>query len=135
MTTTPISTKWIMAVSVSDAGFNKKYRSALNKAGLKQVGSKGDVFASHYNAGNETSLIRVRAEVAKFISKHKSYKHKQAHLTFTITDKQFGMIGSSKVSSLKMRKIPTSMGLLPVTTEQFLYSGNWGNTYTDKHIY
>lgn len=128
----PYKIKWAVITSLSDEGFNRNYRSALKAAGFAQVGGKGDVFAFHYSVRSDSSKMRLFKAIEKFAAKHAAYKYKQAHLTFTITDKQFGLIGSQQADKLKWRKIPSSLGNIPVTTEQFIYSGNWQNKTLHK---
>lgn len=119
---TSFNIKWIVFTPVMDGGFSRNYRSALKKAGFKSVGPNGDIYAEFYNSSNPESVNRAFEKVKKFNAKASQYKRKLAILAFTITDKQFGLIGTNKVNWCKC-KIPSSLGVIPVTYEQMYESG------------
>lgn len=83
------------------------------------VGFGNDVYGNFYNSNNPASLQK---DLKKLNEKISSYKRKQAILSFTITDKQFGLIGTKKVDWAKC-KVPTKAGVIPVTYEQMYESG------------
>lgn len=124
--------KWAILVSVSDKGFNRNYRAALKANGFSPIGKNNDVYVNWYNGNNPLSTERMNKQLSALRTRIGNYKNRVATLSFTITDKQFGMIGRKNIEGLKMRKVPTSAGLIPVTTRQFITYGNWMNIATHK---
>jgi hypothetical protein len=116
-----------MAVSVTDKGFNRSYRCALRNAGFAQVGANAEVFGLIYISNSASESERVASSIGTFFKKINSLQRRQRMLCFTITDKQFSLIGNSRLSNLKgnWRFIPSQIGRIPATQEQYLYSGNW----------
>lgn len=118
----PFNLKWSVITTVSDSGFNKHYISALKKAGFKQIGGT-DVFGDWFNSTNPASVARMKKQLAKLNAKLLTYKHKKMILAFTITDKQFGLIGQKNKVEFAKCKVPCKLGTIPVTYEQMYESG------------
>ena len=95
--------KWAIIAPLSDKGFPKSYQSALRKAGFSEIGLRG-VYATFYNSNNESSVNRIMQSLTKLNDKIKTYKRKHALLSFTITDKQFGL------TQEQARKLVTKKG-------------------------
>ena len=109
-----------MFVAVSDKGFPKKYQSAFKKSGFTQIGFT-DVYGMPISNSDE-SFARLRDGLTALRGKVDSYKRTCGILAFTITDKQFGLIGTNKI---KMRAdVPTKMGNIPVTYDQMYGYGS-----------
>ena len=113
--------KWAVFTTVSDKGFSHRYKSMFRNLGIHSIGSSNDLYAFHYNSLSEISVNRKNEIIKKLSNKVNSYKKAQGILSFTITDKQFGLIGAEvKWSSLT---VPTSLGKILVTNEQLYNSG------------
>lgn len=104
-----------MFVAVSDKGFPKKYQSAFKKSGFTQIGGT-DVYGMHTTIQGIASTRRLIDGLTKLRNSVDAYKKPCALLAFTITDKQFGLIGTDKI---KMRAdVKTKIGTIPVSYEQ-----------------
>ncbi len=115
------TTKWIVFTSLIDSGFKHKYQRLFESVGLMSIGKNNSIYAIHFNSLNEKSINRKNEITLKISKKINQYKKRQALLAFTITDKQFGMIG--KNINWSGLNVPTSIGNLPVTREQMYESG------------
>jgi len=96
--------KWvIIAPFNATKGFNRNYKSALRKAGFKEVGCCG-IFADSYNSENKESVDRITKQIERLCAKINAYVRPKALFSFTITDKQFGLIGTEGANVLAQKK-------------------------------
>lgn len=112
--------KWIMIVSVTDDGFPSWYKDILKHHGFGQIGPDGTMYGMHYNPFNPVSVDRVRTQLTA-LNTALSVKRPIGILSFTITDKQFGLIGK-KIPFIKA-SVPCTLGWVPVTYQQMYESG------------
>lgn len=116
--------KWAVITPVGDGGFCSTYQNALKSAGFMLIGKDNDVAVHHYLSTNENSVNRYNKMIEKLNTKISSLKRRtHALLAFTITDKQFGLIGNVDKSKFAKCKVPTSVGIIPVTRMQMFGNG------------
>lgn len=118
-TISPYKVKWAIVVPVSDSGLSENYKKALKECGFSQM---SNFYVNHFNSDNQKSVERFTNDVKKLYSKITKSKlnSKNAVLSFIITDKQFGMIGSGYIMK---SNVPTKLGNIPVTYKQMYEYG------------
>ena len=124
--------KWVIIAPFSaKKGFNRNYKSALKRAGFKEIACYG-IFACHYNSKDKASVARIEMQIKALRAKIDSYAHPKALFSFTITDKQFGMIGTERALTLSQKKgwiqlpLDAACGVVIPATYNQMYSTSHG---------